>query len=172
MESLNWQTYLQIAKDNLQFQDEIHRQFTTRAINLVGFGVTMVAAGAIALGLQSDTPADLRLYISFGAWALGFLVVLVSCIYVLWARNWRHGPSVRDFRKYVEERNPVDTELLRTVGDGYYEASYYNNYELNRKRRATIVALLFLLVEAAGLISLVSSVLFGLSGSPPPPSVH
>ena len=72
----------------------------------------------------------------------------------------------------MEERNPVDTELLRTVGDGYYEASYYNNYELNRKRRATIVALLFLLVEAAGLISLVSSVLFGLSGSPPPPSVH
>ena len=46
--------YYQTGRDYLIHQESVHKQFSDRAISLIGFGIAMIAAGVIALNFGPE----------------------------------------------------------------------------------------------------------------------
>ena len=146
--------YYRASRDTVLYQNEVHKDFSTRAMNFVGYGVAMLAAGAIALNLPDDGISfNTGMLVALVFWGGGFIALVLSCAYVLFAHRWEMGTTVDSLGELIDD-NDYDTErVLWCIADRFRTSFTHNRTVLNKKARAINVAMVALAMEAAGLIS-------------------
>ena len=145
--------YYRASRDTVLYQNEVHKDFSTRAMNFVGYGVAMLAAGAIALNLPDDgIPFNVRMWVALLLWGGGFVGLVLSCAYVLCAHRWEMGPAVDSLGDTVSDGNHDADELLWIITDSFRQSFVHNRTVLDRKARAINLSMVALALEAIGLI--------------------
>ena len=146
--------YYRASRDTVLYQNDVHKDFSTRAMNLIGYGVAMLAATAIALNLSDDGVTwDWRTYIALGGLIVGFALLVVTCGYVLWSHRWEMGASVDSLGELIDDNDYDSEKVLWCIADGFRTSFVHNRTVLDKKARAIKVAMVALALEAAGLIS-------------------
>ena len=146
--------YYQASRDTVLYQNEVHQDFSGRAINLIGYGVAMLAATAIALNLPDDgVPWGWGTYIALGVLVCGFALLVSSCGYVLWPHRWEMGATVDSLAELVDDSTHDSDRVLGFLADSFKQSFVHNRTDLDKKTRAIYVATMALALEAAGLIS-------------------
>ena len=145
--------YYRASRDTILYQNEVHKDFSTRAMNFVGYGVAILAAGAIALNLRDDgIPFNLGMLAPLVFWGGGFVALVLSCAYVLFTHRWEMGPTVDSLGDTVSDGNHDADEVLWLIADSFRQSFVHNRTVLNKKARAINVAMVALALEAGGLI--------------------
>ena len=146
--------YYRASRDTILYQNEVHKDFSARAMNFVGYGVAMLAAGAIALNLPDDAISfNAGMLVPLVFWGGGFIALVLSCAYVLFAHRWEMGTTVDSLGDTVSKGNHDADEVLWFIADSFRLSFVHNRTVLDKKARAINVAMVALALEAGGLIS-------------------
>ena len=123
-------------------------------MNLVGYGVAMLAATAIALNLPDDGVTwDWRTYSALGGLLGGFALLVGSCGYMLWSHRWEMGTTVDSLGELIGDDTHDADRVLWFIADRFRTSFTHNRTVLDKKARAINVAMAALALEAGGLIS-------------------
>ena len=145
--------YYQIGRDTVQYQGELNSEFSSKAISLIGYGVAMLAAGAIALNLSDgEILPNIWMWVALSLWVGGFSVIILSSVFVLWPRSWDRGPTVDSLGDLVKNHEYDEDAVLWCVADSFKTAFLSNRKELNKKATAINIAIMAVALEAGGLI--------------------
>ena len=146
--------YYQASRDTIQYQDEVHQDFSSRATNLIGYGVAMLAATAIALNLpEEEISWNWEMYVSLGGLAGGFGLLILCCGFVLWPGRWERGPRVDSLGNLVGDTNYDVDKVLWFIADSFRKSFVHNEKVLKRKARAIGLAVMALALESMGVIA-------------------
>ena len=159
--------YYQASRDTIQYQNTVHQDFTGRAMNLIGFAVAMLAAGAIALNLPEDgVPLNEGMWTALTLWGGGFAGLILSCGYVLFPKRWEVGPTIDSLGDTIAKDDHNSEEVLWFLADSFKTSFLHNTGVLEKKARAINLAMMALAMEATGLI-FAGVLLFAAAGMDP-----
>ena len=147
------EVYYQASRNTVLYQNEVHKDFSGRAINLIGYGVAMLAAGAIALNLPDDgIPLNVEMWVALALWGGGFATLVLSCGFVLLARKWEMGIPVDSLGELIGNSDYDADRCLWLIADSFRKSFVHNRTVLETKARAINIAMTALALEATGLI--------------------
>ena len=147
--------YYNVARDRFQYQDSLHKDFGTKAINLVGFGGALVAAGGLIMRLSGQGmntgPSDSALS-SFIALGVFFSLAAGFGIWTIWPRDWRHNPAVNVLKEHLSHYG--DQALVEWTGDEYAQSIEHNQPRLDQMARLLRLTMFFVALEVLALAAL------------------
>lgn len=145
-----YELYNQVARDTFQYQDSLHKDFGSKAINLVGFSGALIAAGALMLRLSgsSISPAAPAFW-TFVLLGIFFLLTALFGMLTIWPRSWRNNPTLSELAAYLPKY--PDQGLIDWVGDEYSRSVEDNRCRLNQMARTLQVTMLFLTLQVCTL---------------------
>ena len=147
--------------DILLYQDKQHKQLFDRAVSLIGFAIAIVAAGVITLNfLDNTTPNTNGFLVALGVWTLTFLCTIGFCATVLMPQDWNIGISVKRLNELMGSTEYGEGYIHWTIIKDLEAAINHNQEILDRKTEALRIAIMFLVLEALGLITVGSSVIW------------
>lgn len=159
--------YYQTGRNHLSFQDTLHREFSDKAISLLGFAIAITAAGVIALNLGNGIIPTGNIYVlGFGiallaTWMLGLIGVVTFSGMVMFPRkeNWKQGTTSASLSGLVKNENYDADYLWWCAADDFRESIECNVRVLDEKAMTIRRAIYCIAVEAVGVISLVALIL-------------
>ena len=153
--------YYQTLRDSILYQDNQHKQLSNNAVSLVGFAIALVAAGVVVLNLADDTIPDSNGFLAaLGIWAGTFIATTGFCAHVLMPQNWKVGISINTLNELTMDLEAGEGYLRWNVIKGLEDAIKHNQRILDRKTESLRTAIIFLALEALGLITVGSSVIW------------
>ncbi len=139
--------FYQVALEKLQGQEELHREFGTKASNMLALGAAMIGVGAVVLSLSGENPtlgaAQTWVFVPF---LLAFIFAGLFSISVLWPRNWQHSPEITALAAHFDDY--ADNALLEWVGHEYARSVGLNQRVLDAKAKLIRWSMTGLAVEA------------------------
>ena len=146
--------YYQASRDTVLYQNEVHQDFSGRAVSLIGYGIAMLAATAIVLNLPDEGNFwHWGIFVALGFLVGGFALLILSCGYVLLPLRWEMGPAVDSLGELVGDGETDADGTLWFIADSFKQSFVHNRATLEKKARATNFAVVALALEAIGLIS-------------------
>ena len=168
--------YYQTGRNTLAFQDTLHREFSDKAISLLGFAIAITAAGVIALNLGDGIIPTHNIYILvpgialLAMWILGLIgVAAFSSAVMSPRRDWKHGTTSASLSRLVKDDNYDADYLYWCAADDFRESIEYNETVLEKKAMTIRKAVLCIGGETVGVICLVA--LFLLTEKPEVPAL-
>ena len=145
--------YYRVTLEKLQGQEALHREFGTKASNLLALGAAMIGVGAVVLNLTGAGPKpSAPLIWVFGPFLGAFVFTGFFSLKVLWLRPWEHSPDASAFAGHLDDYEA--DALTEWVGDEYARSIGLNQRVLDTKENALKWGMISLAAEAVMLATL------------------
>ncbi len=149
----NLTLYYEFARGRLQSQENLNRDYNTRAYNTAALSVALAGVATVILNLDKDNAAfDVNILSSMIAFGALFLVVAVAAFRVLWLRDWDAGPKVNEFGIYTDTQS--EFTLKWWAAETYRESIKSNKNILEHKAKFLNVGIICVWLQSGALIAM------------------
>ena len=148
-----YELYSQVARDKFQYQDALHKDFGSKAINLSVFSGALLATATVLLRLSGESAAlsqpSVCLFVTVGVL---FLLTAGSGLFNLLPRGWRHNPTLEELAEHLP--NYQDQGIIDWVGDEYRRSVTSNQPRLDQMAITLQVTIVLLILQGCALAAL------------------
>ena len=158
--------YYEVGRDTILYQNQLHREYSDRAVNLrnVGVAVSVAGAGVISFRLDSISINPAMIVVAAG-WLLGLGLLLWACLSVLKIQDWKSYSSLEETDDAVKHPVLRESRVLLNLADNFADAAQINHRTLDNKADFISDALWGLAIVIVCVVFVVTLVFLGTETS-------
>ena len=116
--------YYETGKDTILYQNQLHREFSDRAVNLLNVGIAISVAGVGVVSFRLDSfSVNLAMIIALEGWVVGFGLLIWSCLSVLKIQGWMAYSSLEELGDATKHPDSTEGYILTNLADNFAEAA-------------------------------------------------